>query len=124
MVDVERADAVAEAPKRMPEACRVQATGDEADNVPARRNEVVPADVLFDPCAKRSSVHEPILRRNRPAQSSGPTSPFLVESRLSLGEHVVGEVREPVRAVHALARVAAFGLNRDGGAVLWNIASR
>ena len=36
-------------------------------------------------------------------------APFLVESRLGLGEHVVGEVGEPVRAVHALARVAAFG---------------
>jgi hypothetical protein len=49
MVDVERADAVAEGPKRMPEACRVRATGNQADNVPARRDEIVPADVLFDP---------------------------------------------------------------------------
>ena len=74
MVDVERADAVAEGPKRMPEACRVRATGDQADNVPARRDEVVPADVLFDPRPKRSGVHEPILRRSRLAQSRGPTS--------------------------------------------------
>src|SRR4029079_10900257 len=74
MVDVERADAVAEGPKRMPEACRVGATGDQADNVPARRNEIVPADVLFDPRPKRSGVHEPILRRGRLAQSRGPTS--------------------------------------------------
>src|SRR4029079_17931177 len=43
---------------------------------------------------------------------------LLVEGRLSLREHVVGEVGEPVGAVHALARIAAFGLNRDGGAVL------
>jgi hypothetical protein len=34
----------------------------------------VPADVLFDPRAKRSGVHEPILRRSAPAQSNGPTS--------------------------------------------------
>ncbi len=74
MVDVERAGAVAEGPKRMPEARGVRATGDQADNVPARRNEVVPADVLFHPSAKRSGVHEPILRRGGRAQSNGPTS--------------------------------------------------
>ena len=78
----------------------------------------MPADVLFDPCAKRSGVHEPVTAPTALLRAVASIAPFLVESRLSLGEHVVGEVREPVRAVHALAGVAAFGLDRDGGAVL------
>ena len=63
MVDVERAYAVAEGPKRMPEAGRVRTSGDEAHDLPVRRDEVVPADVLFDPRPQRSGFHELIVGR-------------------------------------------------------------
>jgi hypothetical protein len=61
MVDVERAYAVAEDPKRMPEACRVRATGDEAHDLPARRDEVLPADMILDSRAQRSALHGEIV---------------------------------------------------------------
>jgi hypothetical protein len=63
MVDVESVYAVAEGPKRMPEARRVRATRHEAKNVAPRRNEVVPADVLLDPRTENAGVHERIVRR-------------------------------------------------------------
>jgi hypothetical protein len=47
----------------MPEARRVRATGDEAHDLPVRRDEVVPADVLLDSRAQRSRVHPKIVRR-------------------------------------------------------------
>ena len=61
MVDVERAYAVAEGPKCMPQACRVRPTGDEAHDLPVRRDELVSAGVLFDPRAQRSGLHELIV---------------------------------------------------------------
>jgi hypothetical protein len=62
MVDVERAYAVAEDPKRMPEARRVRATGDEAHDLAARRDELLPANMVFDSLAKRSALHGEIVR--------------------------------------------------------------
>src|SRR5918996_2621702 len=61
MVDVERADAVAEGPKCMPEARRVGAPRDQAEHLAAGRNELVPADVLFDPRTENAGVHEQIV---------------------------------------------------------------
>jgi hypothetical protein len=63
MVDVERAYAVTEGPKCMPEAGRVRATRNQAEHVAAGGNEVVPADVLFDPRTENAGVHERIVGR-------------------------------------------------------------
>ena len=52
MVDVERADLVAERAQNVPEAGRVGAAGDEAGDLAARRDQLVPADVGLDSLPK------------------------------------------------------------------------
>jgi hypothetical protein len=59
---VERAYAVAEDPKRMPEARRVRATRDETHDLAARRDELLPTDIIFDSRAQRSALHGEIVR--------------------------------------------------------------
>jgi hypothetical protein len=49
VVDVERADVVAELAQGVEEAGRVGAAGDEAEDVAAGRDQAVAADVRFDP---------------------------------------------------------------------------
>jgi hypothetical protein len=58
---MEGANAVAECAKRMPDARRVRARRNEADDVPAGGDEVVPADVLLDARSERSAVHAEIV---------------------------------------------------------------
>jgi hypothetical protein len=45
----------------VPEARRVGPAGDEADDLAAGWDQVVPADVLFDPRAQRRGVHRRML---------------------------------------------------------------
>jgi len=52
VVDVECRDAVAELAQRVEEAGRVCAARDEAKNVAARLEQVVPSDVRLDPVQK------------------------------------------------------------------------
>ncbi len=61
VVHVQGRDVVAQCPERVPEAGRVGAAGDEAVDGAAGRDQVVPADVLFDPRAERSGVHGAIV---------------------------------------------------------------
>ena len=57
VVHVHRGHPVAERTERVPEARRVGAARDEAADLAPRLDQVVPADVLFDPRAQRCSVH-------------------------------------------------------------------
>ncbi len=61
VVHVQRVDAVAERPERMPEAGRVGAAGDETEDVASRRDEVVRTHVLLDAPAESGRVHTAIL---------------------------------------------------------------
>jgi hypothetical protein len=63
VVHVEGGDAVAKRTERMPQAAGVGATRDEAEDLAARRDEVVPADVLLDPRTERRGLHGGIVRR-------------------------------------------------------------
>jgi hypothetical protein len=54
-------DRVSELPERMPEAGGVRTAGDEAENVAARRDQLMPADVLLDATPERPRIHAPIL---------------------------------------------------------------
>ena len=70
MVHVHGRDAVAERAERVPEAGRVGAAGDETADVAARLDQVVPADVLFDPCAQHGRNSR--LRRRAAARRRSP----------------------------------------------------
>ena len=52
MVHMQRRHAVAERAEGVPQAGRVSSPGDEAADLAARLDQVIPADVLFDPCAQ------------------------------------------------------------------------
>jgi hypothetical protein len=58
VVDVQRGDAVAELGKGVVETRRVGAARDEAQDLPARLDEVVPADVGLDPLQDLQSAIE------------------------------------------------------------------
>jgi hypothetical protein len=67
VVDVQRRDVEAELAERMEQAGRVRAAGNEAQNVATRLDQVVPADVRFDPAQKLQipSVPAALLRAGR-----------------------------------------------------------
>jgi len=54
-------DLIAELSERMPHAGRVRAAGDEAADLPARGDQILAADVLFDPRSQRSALHTEIV---------------------------------------------------------------
>ena len=64
VVHVQGGDAVAERAERVPEAGRVRTAGDEAADLGAGLDQVMPADVLFDPCAQQRGFHGLILPRS------------------------------------------------------------
>ena len=57
VLHVKRRHVVAERAQRVPQAGRVGAAGDEAENVTAGRDQLVPADVHLDARAQRAHVH-------------------------------------------------------------------
>src|SRR5439155_348441 len=69
VVHVQRGDAVAELAQRVPEAGRVGAAGDEAADLAARLDQLVPADQLLDPRAQGRRLHRSMVRRGRRFES-------------------------------------------------------
>ena len=61
VVRVQALDHVSERPEHVPEAGGVRAARDEAENVAARRDQLVPADMLLDASPERPRIHAPIL---------------------------------------------------------------
>ena len=61
VVHMQALDHVSERAERVPEAGGVRTARDEAENVAARRDQLVPADVLLDATPERRRIHAPIL---------------------------------------------------------------
>ncbi|HEV7640298.1 MAG TPA: hypothetical protein VGO39_05505, partial [Gaiellaceae bacterium] len=59
VVDVQRGDIEAELAKRMEQARRVRTAGDEAQHIATGLDQVVPADVRFDPAQKLQILSVP-----------------------------------------------------------------
>jgi len=54
-------DHLSERAERVPESGGARTARDEAENVAARRDQLVPADVLLDATPERRRIHAPIL---------------------------------------------------------------
>src|SRR5262249_9074206 len=69
VVDVQRADAIAEQSQHVPQAGRVRPGGDEAADLAARLDQAVPANVLFDPRTQCRRVHRAMVAETAPARA-------------------------------------------------------
>src|SRR5439155_2032095 len=117
VVDVQGGDPVAERPERMPQAGRVGAARDEAEDLARGRDQVVLTDVLFDARAEDSGLHRRHLRglsdRAALLQERLDVAAAPLQRGLGLHEHLAGEVRETVGTVHLVTRLLALLLGQD-----------